>query len=129
MEGNLNGVFNEMVSLNGQQEDPSYILAHFDEISGPKYYNHFPVGWAWAMDTPFQWTKQIASHFGGTRNPMVISWPAKIKEKGGLRAQFHHITDIMPTILEVAGITAPDSLNGVTQKPIEGVSMAYTFND
>jgi arylsulfatase len=81
------------------------------------------------MDTPFQWTKQIASHFGGTRNPMVISWPAKIKERGGVRSQFHHITDIMPTILEAAGVQAPDSLNGVTQKPIEGISMVYSFND
>src|SRR5262245_9398633 len=74
MEGTLNGVFNEMVSLNGQKEDPSYILAHLDEIGGPKSYNHYPVGWAWAMDTRFQWGKQIASHFGGTRNPLVISW-------------------------------------------------------
>jgi arylsulfatase len=104
-------------------------LKVIDELGGPKYYNHFPAAWAHAMDTPFQWTKQIASHFGGTRNPMVISWPAKIKERGGVRTQFHHITDIMPTILEAAGIQAPDSLNGVTQKPIEGVSMVYSFND
>jgi len=104
-------------------------LKVIDELGGPKYYNHFPAAWAHAMDTPFQWTKQIASHFGGTRNPMVISWPAKIKEHGGVRTQFHHIVDLMPTILEAAGVQAPDSLNGVTQKPIEGISMVYSFND
>jgi arylsulfatase A-like enzyme len=129
MEGTLNGVFNEMVSLNGQQEDPSYILAHLDEIGGPKSYNHYPVGWAWAMDTPFQWGKQIASHFGGTRNPLVISWPNRIKDKGGIRTQFHHAIDIVPTILEAARIEQPSEVNGVTQKPIEGVSMVYTFDD
>jgi arylsulfatase A-like enzyme len=128
-EGGLDGATNELAGFNGVFEAIEGELKVIDELGGPKYYNHFPAAWAWAMDTPFQWTKQIASHFGGTRNPMVISWPAKIKEKGGVRTQFHHITDIMPTILEVAGIRAPDSLNGVTQKPIEGVSMAYTFND
>jgi len=128
-EGGLDGATNELAGFNGVFEAIESELKVIDELGGPKYYNHFPAGWAWAMDTPFQWTKQIASHFGGTRNPMVISWPAKINEKGGVRTQFHHVTDIMPTILEVAGITAPDSLNGVTQKPIEGVSMAYTFND
>jgi arylsulfatase A-like enzyme len=128
-EGGLDGATNELAGFNGVFEAIEGELKVIDELGGPKYYNHFPAAWAWAMDTPFQWTKQIASHFGGTRNPMVISWPAKINEKGGVRTQFHHITDIMPTILEVAGIRAPDSLNGVTQKPIEGVSMAYTFND
>jgi arylsulfatase len=129
MEGTLNGVFNEMVSLNGQREDPNYILAHLDEIGGPKSYNHYPVGWAWAMDTPFQWGKQIASHFGGTRNPLVVSWPNRIKDVGGIRTQFHHAIDIVPTILEAAGIEQPSSVNGVTQKPIEGVSMVYSFDD
>jgi arylsulfatase A-like enzyme len=129
MEGTLNGVFNEMVSLNGQEEDPSFILAHLDEIGGPKSYNHFPVGWAWAMDTPFQWGKQIASHFGGTRNPLVISWPDRIKDKGGIRTQFHHAIDIAPTILEAAGVEQPAEVNGVTQKPIEGVSMVYSFDN
>src|SRR5882724_2630096 len=128
-EGGLDGVTNEIAGFNGVFEPLEGELKVIDELGGPKYYNHFPAGWAHAMDTPFQWTKQIASHFGGTRNPMVISWPAKIKEKGGLRSQFHHVTDIMPTILEAAGIQAPDSLNGVTQKPIEGVSMVYSFND
>ncbi len=128
-EGGLSGETNEIASFNGVFEPMETVLAHIDELGGPKHYNHFPAAWAHAMDTPFQWTKQIASHFGGTRNPMVISWPAKIKEKGGLRTQFHHVMDIMPTILEAAGIQAPDSLNGIKQKPIEGVSMVYSFND
>ena len=128
-EGGFDGVANELAAFNGVFEPIEKTLKVIDELGGPKHYNHFPAGWAWAMDTPFQWTKQIASHFGGTRNPVVISWPAKIKEKGGIRNQFHHVTDIMPTILEVAGLQAPDSLNGVPQKPIEGISMAYTFND
>jgi arylsulfatase A-like enzyme len=129
MEGTLAGVFNEMVSLNGQKEDANYILAHLDEIGGPKAYNHYPVGWAWAMDTPFQWGKQVASHFGGTRNPLVISWPKRIKDKGGIRTQFHHAIDIVPTILEAAGIEQPYEVNGVPQKPVEGISMVYTFDD
>jgi arylsulfatase len=128
-EGGLDGTTNEISGFNGILEDWHGNLERIDELGGPKYYNHFPAGWAWAMDAPFQWTKQIASHFGGTRNPVVISWPARIKEKGGRRTQFHHIMDIMPTILEAAGIRAPDSLNGIAQKPIEGVSMVYTFND
>jgi arylsulfatase len=129
MEGTLYGVFNEMVSLNGQKEAPAYILAHIDEIGGPKSYNHYPVGWAWAMDTPFQWGKQIASHFGGTCNPLVISWPAKIKDGGGIRTQFHHAIDIVPTILEAVGVEQPSQVNGVTQRPIEGISMVYSFGD
>jgi len=129
MEGTLNGVFNEMTSLNGQPEDTVYILQHIDEIGGPKSYNHFPVGWAWAMNTPFQWGKQVASHFGGTRNPLVVSWPNRIKDKGGLRTQFHHAIDIVPTILEAAGIPEPVSVNGVAQKPIEGISMMYSWDD
>jgi arylsulfatase A-like enzyme len=129
MEGTLNGVFNEMVSLNGQKEDVSYIIQHLDEIGGPQAYNHFPVGWAWAMNTPFQWGKQVASHFGGTRNPIVISWPNRIKDAGGVRAQFHHVIDVAPTILEAAGIPEPVEVNGVWQKPIEGVSMMYSFDD
>src|SRR5262249_42829604 len=129
MEGTFNGVFNEMSSLNGVPEDTSYVVKHIEEIGGPGAYNHFPVGWAWAMNTPFQWGKQIASHFGGTRNPVVISWPNRIKDKGGVRTQFHHVIDIVPTILEAAQVTAPTELNGVKQKPIEGVSMMYSFDD
>ena len=91
--------------------------------------NHFNVGWAWALDSPFQWMKQIASHFGGTRNGMVVSWPKRIRDRGGLRSQFHHVIDIMPTILEAAGIPHPDVVNGTPQKPIEGTSMLYSFDD
>ena len=129
MEGTLNGVFNEMASLNGMKEDTSYILEHIDEIGGPKSYNHFPVGWAWAMNTPFQWGKQVASHFGGTRNPLVVSWPARIKDKGAFGTQFHHVIDVVPTMLEAAGVPEPVEVNGVWQKPIEGVSMVYSFDD
>ena len=129
MEGTLNGCFNEMSSLNGVPEDTSYVVKHIEEIGGPAAYNHFPVGWAWAMNTPFQWGKQVASHFGGTRNPLVVSWPARIKDKGGVRSQFHHVIDIVPTILEVAHIPQPTEINGVIQKPIEGISMAYSFDD
>jgi arylsulfatase len=129
MEGTLSGVFNEMSSLNGVPEPTDYMVQHIDEIGGPNAYNHFPVGWAWAMNSPFQWGKQIASHFGGTRNPVVISWPARIKDKGGVRFQFHHVIDIAPTILEAANVPEPYMVNGVQQKPIEGISMMYCFAD
>ena len=128
-EGGIEGSINENAFFNNISETWQDNIKVIDELGGPKHFNHFPAAWAWAMDTPFQWTKQIASHFGGTRNPMLISWPAKILEKGGLRSQFHHVIDIMPTILEVAGVEAPDTLNGIAQKPIEGVSIAYTFAD
>ena len=91
MEGGLQGAFNEMVTLTGLSEDPKTLISKLDEIGGPSAYNHYPVGWAWAMNTPFQWGKQIASHFGGTRNPMVVSWPARITDAGGVRTQFHHV--------------------------------------
>jgi arylsulfatase len=100
-----------------------------DELGGPNTFGHFPAAWAHAMDTPFQWTKQIASHFGGTRNGLAISWPAKIEGKGEVRSQFHHVIDIMPTILEATRLPAPSSINGVPQRPIEGTSMMYSFND
>jgi arylsulfatase A-like enzyme len=129
MEGGLYGCFNEMVGLSGYPEDPHVLVQNLDQIGGPNSYNHFPVGWAWAMNTPFHWGKQIASHFGGTRNPLVISWPSRIKDKGGVRQQFHHVIDIAPTILEAASITEPYQVNGVPQKPIEGVSMMYSFDD
>lgn len=103
MEGTPFGAFNELAALGGIREDPVFIVQHLDEIGGPKAYNHFPVGWAWAMNTPFQWGKQVASHFGGTRNPMVIAWPDRIKQRG-IRTQFHHVIDIVPTILEAAKI-------------------------
>ncbi len=104
-------------------------LDALDTLGGPEHYNHFPAAWAWAMDTPFQWTKQIASHFGGTRNGLAISWPKRIKARGEIRTQFHHVIDIAPTILEVVGVEMPAEFNGVAQKPIEGVSMVYTFDD
>jgi arylsulfatase A-like enzyme len=129
MEGTLYGTFNEMAAIGGVTQDPTYIVEHLDEIGGPNAYNHFPVGWAWAMDTPFQWGKQVASHFGGTRNPMVIAWPDRIKDAGGVRSQFHHVIDVTPTILEAASIPQPKEVNGVQQKPIEGVSMLYTFDN
>ena len=130
-EGGLFGAFNEMTGANpvDYKEDLAYLAQHLDEVGGPKANNHIPVGWAHAMDTPFQWTKQIASHFGGTRNPMVVFWPKGIKDKGGIRTQFHHCIDVVPTILEAAGIPQPTEVNGVPQKPIEGMSMAYSFAD
>jgi hypothetical protein len=103
-------------------------LKHIDEIGGPKHFNHFPAGWAWAMNAPFQWTKQIASHLGGVRNPLAVSWPARIKDKGSVRPQFHHVIDIAPTIYEAVGVPFPEILNGVAQKPLEGVSMVYSFD-
>lgn len=128
-EGTPHGLLNEAAIMNGVPEDFGQLLARIDELGSPMTFNHFPVGWAHAMDTPFQWTKQIASHFGGTRNGMAISWPARIKDQGGIRTQFHHVIDIAPTILEATGVEFPAQLNGVAQKPIEGVSMAYTFDD
>lgn len=128
-EGGLEGSVNENLFFNGFPEKWQNNIKVIDELGGPKHYNHFPAGWAHAMDTPFQWTKQIASHFGGTRNPLIVSWPSRIKDKGGLRSQFLDVIDIVPTIYELAGITAPLVLNGVTQKPVEGISFAYTFGD
>ena len=101
---------------------------HYDDWGSAKTYPHMSVAWAWAFDTPFKWTKQVASHFGGTRQGLAISWPGHIKDEGGIRTQFHHVIDIVPTILEAAGIQAPDEVNGIKQKPIEGVSMLYTFD-
>jgi arylsulfatase len=128
-EGGPFGVLNEMSTLNGVLEDPAIVLKHLDDLGGPRSFNNYPVGFAWACDTPFQWIKQIASHFGGTRNAMVITWPQRIKDGGGIRPQFHHCIDIAPTLLEAAGLRAPVMVNGVTQLPIEGVSMVYTFAD
>jgi arylsulfatase len=128
-EGSMQGLLNEMTFFNGVPEDLKDVLKHVDDIGTWKAYNHYPVGWANAMCTPFQWTKQIASHYGGTRNGMVISWPRGIAAKGQLRSQWHHCIDIVPTLLDVVGLPQPSSVNGVTQKPIEGVSMKYTFAD
>jgi hypothetical protein len=130
-EGTLTGLVNEFAIINGlaDLETDDYKLAHMDELGGPSTFNHYAVGWAHAMDTPYQWTKQIASHWGGTRNGTVLHWPGGIGAKGELRQQFHHVIDIVPTILEAAGIPEPLMVNGVTQKPIEGRSMMYTFDD
>lgn len=128
-EGTPQGLLNEVAIMNNIPEDFSQVLARMDELGSVTTYNHYPVGWAHAMDTPFQWAKQIASHFGGTRNGLVISWPARIKDQGGIRTQFHHVIDIAPTILEAVGLESPAMLNGVPQKPIEGVSMVYSFDD
>ena len=128
-EGGLEGSLNENLFFNGFPEKWEDNLKHIDEIGGPKWFNHFPSAWAHAMNTPFQWTKQVASHFGGTRNPMIISWPAKIKDRGGVRSQFLHVIDIVPTLYEAIGITPPDDAQRDQQKPIEGVSFLKTFTD
>ncbi len=128
-EGGLNGLLNEMTFFNAIPEPLEMKLGSLDTLGSDKHYNHFPAAWAWAMDTPFQWTKQIASHFGGTRNGMAISWPKRIEARGEIRDQFHHVIDIAPTILEAAGVEMPTQFNGVAQKPVEGVSMMYTFDD
>jgi arylsulfatase A-like enzyme len=126
-EGMLEGVTNEMGELD--PETLAFKLSVMDQLGSDRTYNHYPVGWAHAMDTPFQWTKQVASHFGGTRNGMAISWPKGIKAHGEIRPQFQHVTDILPTILEAAGVQAPTMLNGTAQMPLEGSSMVYTFDD
>jgi len=128
-EGSRQGLLNEMTFFNAIPEPFSEVLRRMDELGGPMTFNHYPIGWAHAMDTPFQWTKQVASHFGGTRNGLAISWPARIKAKGEIRSQFHHVIDIMPTILEAAGIPQPVMVYGTEQAPVEGVSMMYTFDD
>jgi arylsulfatase A-like enzyme len=128
-EGTLQGTANEIATIgNRSPESFDYLYSIKDELGGPLYYNHMPVPWSWAFNTPFQWTKRYASHFGGTRNGMVMSWPARIKSDGALRQQFHYETDIMPTILDAAGIQAPESINGVQQLPTDGTSMAYTWD-
>jgi arylsulfatase len=128
-EGGLEGSINENLFFNGFPEKWEENLEHIDEIGGPKWFNHFPSAWAHAMNTPFQWTKQVASHFGGTRNPMIVSWPAKIKKGGGLRSQFLHVIDIVPTLYEAVGITPPTMINGIEQKPIEGKSFLAALQD
>jgi arylsulfatase len=130
-EGTPNGCFNEVAVLNGmgKLETPEFLMSKIDDFGGPEAYNHYAVGWAHAMNTPYQWTKQVASHWGGTRNGTIVHWPNGIKAKGEIRSQFSHVIDIAPTILEAAGIPAPTIVNGIQQAPYEGASMLYTFND
>ena len=128
-EGLVSGTYNEMMTLNYLDPSLDEVLAHYDDIGTVRAYNHYPVGWAHAMDCPYQWTKQVASHWGGTRNGMAVRWPQGIQAKGEVRNQWHHVIDVAPTILQAASLPEPVQVHGVTQKPIEGVSMAYTFDD
>jgi arylsulfatase A-like enzyme len=130
-EGSLNGTFNESLMLNGMAEieTPEFLTERIDKFGSPEANNHYAVGWAHAMDTPYQWTKQVASHWGGTRNGTIVHWPKGIKEKGGIRSQFSHVIDVAPTVLEVAGLPEPTIVNSAEQAPMEGVSMAYSFGD
>ena len=125
--GGLSGAFFEQAQLNKMEEDLEYALAHIDEIGGPRSYSKFPAGWAWAMNTPFQYYKQVASHLGGVRNGMVVHWPARIQGGGQVRSHFSHVIDVVPTILEATGIRTPRVLNGVAQKSLDGASLVSSF--
>ena len=127
-EGMLNGTPNEFTTFNGVAVPVKDQFLWYEFWGSERTFPHFAAGWAWAMDTPFKWMKQVASHFGGTAQGVAMSWPGHIKDVGGIRRQFHHIIDIVPTILEATGISAPDTINGIKQRPIEGVSMAYTWD-
>lgn len=128
-EGTVTGTVNNVMTLNGIPDSVENQLPLLDEIGSPEHDNHYPVGWAWAGAAPFQWMKRVPSHFGGTRNGMVVSWPAQIDDAGGIRAQFHHVIDVAPTILDAAGLTEPEVVNGVKQVPMAGTSMTYSFDD
>jgi arylsulfatase A-like enzyme len=130
-EGDLHGCFNEVMNLNGAAalQTTEFMASRIDEFGTPTAYNHYAVGWAHAMDTPYQWTKQIASHWGGTRNGTIVHWPSGIESKAEIRSQFHHVIDFAATVLDVAGLPEPKTVHGVEQKPIEGVSMRYAFDD
>jgi arylsulfatase len=128
-EGGFVGMYNEMTYFNGVAEKVEDLIPLIDKWGGPETFPHMAAAWAVAFDTPFSWTKQVASDFGGTRNGMVINWPKGIKEGGGLRSQFSHVIDIAPTILEAAGLPEPRSVNGTVQTPLEGASLVYAFND
>jgi arylsulfatase A-like enzyme len=130
-EGTPNGTFNEIISLNGaaQFETVDFMSSHIDAFGTPAAYNHYAVGWAHAMDTPYQWTKQVASHWGGTRNGTIVHWPNGFKARAEVRSQFHHLIDVAATVLDVAGLPEPTFVNGIQQMPLHGVSMAYSFDD
>ncbi len=130
-EGTPNGCFNELIVLNGAfgLETVEFMTERIDDFGSPKAYNHYAVGWAHALDTPYQWTKQIASHWGGTRNGTIVHWPNGIKAKGEVRSQFHHVIDVAATVLDVAGLPEPTFVHGVQQMPLHGVSMTYSFDD
>ncbi len=128
-EGTVHGAWSAPSFQNGVHEDPEWLLAHIDDFGTERCENHFNVGWAWALDSPFQWMKQVASHFGGTRNGMALSWPARVTDAGGLRTQFHHVIDLAPTIYAAAGITPPAHVNGIEQMEFHGTPMSYTFDN
>ncbi|MBT3247910.1 MAG: arylsulfatase [Actinobacteria bacterium] len=128
-EGTIHGAWSAPSFQNGVHEDPEWLLEHMDDFGTAACECHYNVGWAWAQDAPFQWMKQVASHFGGTRNAMALSWPQRITDAGGLRTQFHHVVDLAPTIYEAAGVKPPEVVNGVKQMPIEGTSMGYSFDE
>ena len=130
-EGDVNGCFNEIINLNGaaEMQTPEFMASRIDDFGTPSAYNHYAVGWAHAMNTPYQWTKQVASHWGGTRTGTIVRWPHGIRASGETRHQFHHVIDVAPTVLDAAGIPEPTFVHGVQQHPYEGTSMAYTFDD
>ncbi|MGB8719675.1 MAG: sulfatase-like hydrolase/transferase, partial [Desulfobacterales bacterium] len=128
-EGGMSGMFSEMTYFNGVQETVEDMLKHYDEWGGPSTYPHMAAGWAVAGDTPFMWTKQIASNYGGSRNGMIVSWPKRIKAANEIRSQWHHVIDVAPTVLEAASLPEPKSVNGIIQEPIQGVSMVYSFDN
>jgi arylsulfatase A-like enzyme len=130
-EGTVNGSFNEMLMMNGAAalETVEFMASRIDKFGTPEAYNHYAVGWAHAMDTPYQWTKQVASHWGGTRNGTIVHWPNGFEARGEVRSQFHHVIDVAPTVLEAAGLPEPVSVHGVQQMPIQGVGMAYSFDE
>jgi arylsulfatase len=126
-EGTVHGAWSAPSFQNGIPEDPEWLLDHMDDFGTARCENHYNLAWAWALDSPFQWMKQVASHFGGTRNAMAVQWPSRIAERGGLRTQFHHVVDVMPTLLAAAGVQIPTSVNGLQQLPVDGVSMLYAM--
>ncbi|MEM9301723.1 MAG: sulfatase-like hydrolase/transferase [Pseudomonadota bacterium] len=128
-EGSVTGTLNNVMTQNGIPDSVENQLPLMHELGGPLHENHFPVGWAWAGSSPFQWMKRVPSHLGGTRNGLIVSWPEKIKARAEMRTQFHHVIDVMPTILDAIGVPIPNEVNGVEQLPVAGVSMTYAFAD